>query len=101
MIAGVAFIDHDHVGMFQVGVAGGMKGAIDHGAMLRQNLAPVGQKLRIVVLADAMGLETAPDIDMHPIGVLPLHPGNALRSRSASPLGPGLRLHRRPQKEQE
>jgi hypothetical protein len=40
--------------MFQVGAAGGMKGPVDHGPMLRQYLAPVGKKLRVVMLTRAM-----------------------------------------------
>ena len=80
----IAFVDHDDVGVFQVGAARGVQRAIDDGPMRGQDLAPVGDELRVIVLAFAMGLEAAPEVDMHAVAVL------ALRSRSAaSGLRPG------------
>jgi hypothetical protein len=65
--------------------------------MLRQNPAPVGQKLRVVMLTNAMGLETGPNKYMHTIGVLALWQRSALRACAPSRLRPGIRLHRREQ----
>ena len=84
-VAGVAFVDHDHVGMFQVGSAGPMQRAIDDGPMLRQQLAPVGKKLRVIVLAHGMGFEARPDIDVHAVGIL------ARRCRHARRIAAALR----------
>src|SRR5580692_11011503 len=63
--------------MLQVGCARRVKGAIDHGAVIRQHFAPVGQKLRIVVLSNAMRFESTPHINMHAIGVLTLDRGSS------------------------
>ena len=82
--------------MFEGGTTGGMEGAIDDGAMLRQNLAPVGKKLRVVVLTDGVGLEARPKVYVHAGGVLALRPGRPLRACASS----GLRL-RRARKEQQ
>ena len=98
--AGVAFVDHDDVGVFQGGTAGRMESAIDNGPVLGQNLAPVGQKLRIVVLTGRMRLEARPNEHVHPGGVLALRPGRPLRAGASSGLRPGRWL-RRPREEQQ
>src|ERR1700761_158244 len=48
--------------------------------MLRQQLAPVRQKLRVIVLAHVMRFQAGPNINMHSVGVLSLRTGNALGS---------------------
>ena len=58
--------------MFQVGFGRAVQGAFDDSAVLSQKLAPVGQKLRVVMLARAMGLQAGPDVDVHAVGVLAL-----------------------------
>ena len=58
--------------MFEVGSAGGMQGAINHGPVRRQNLAPVGKKLWVIMLPFAVRLQARPDIDVHPVAVLGL-----------------------------
>ena len=40
--------------------------------MRRQNLAPVSQKLWVVMLTLGMGLQARPDVYMHAIAVLSL-----------------------------
>ena len=58
--------------------------------MFRQNLAPVGKKLRVVMLTRKMGLQARPDIDVHAIGVLARYARSALRTRGISRLRRGL-----------
>ena len=53
-VSRIAFVDHHDVGVFQVGAAWRMQSAIDDGAMLGQNLAPIGEELRVIVLALAV-----------------------------------------------
>ena len=79
-IACVPFVNQDDVGMFEVGSAGDVQSAIDDGPMVRQNLAPVGQKLRVVMLTLAVGLETAQINICIPLGFWPCGRG--------APLGP-------------
>src|SRR5262249_21804517 len=84
-ISRVALIDHNHIGVFEVGAARRMQGAIDYGPVRGQKLAPVGEELRVIVLALAMGLEAAPKVYVHTIAVLSLRQ----RSAAASRLCPG------------
>lgn len=93
--------EHDDVRAFEVGAAGGLQSAGDDGSTFRQKLAPVGKELWVVMLAQAMGFQTRPDIDMHAVGVLALRRRRGLRARSASPLRQGISLHRPCQEQQK
>jgi hypothetical protein len=58
--------------MFEIRGAGAVQSAIHNRAMLGENFAPVRQKLRVVVLTVAVGLEARPNVYMHALGVLAL-----------------------------
>src|ERR1043166_3175096 len=86
-ISRVALVDHHDVGAFEIGGARCMQCAVHDGSMLRKNLTPVGKKLWIVMLTRAMRFQTAPDVDMHSVSVLP----RCLRnSRAPSRLRPSV-----------
>ena len=62
-IAGVTFIYDQHIGRRQLACRRKVQGAVDDGAAIRQELAPVGKKLRVIVLAFRMGLQACLDED--------------------------------------
>ena len=63
-IAGVALIDDDDVGRRELPGRREVQAAVDDRAAVGQQLAPVRQELRVVVLALGVGLE--PGVDEHP-----------------------------------
>src|SRR3954469_9666586 len=77
--AGVSLINHHHVRMFEVGTAGRMQRTVNNCTVLCQKLAPVGEELRIVVLARKMGLQARPEVDMHSVRILSRWQGSTLR----------------------
>src|SRR4051794_36392319 len=76
--------------MFEVGTAGRMQRTVNNCTVLCQKLAPVGEELRIVVLARKMGLQARPEVDMHSVRILSRWQGSTLRfcrrKRSRLPL---------------
>ena len=62
-IAGVTFIYDEHVGRREFAGRRKVQSAVDDGAAIRQELAPVGKKLRVIVLALRMGLQSGLDKD--------------------------------------
>jgi hypothetical protein len=73
--------------MFKVKGGGSMKSAVDDGAVLREELAPVGEELRVVMLAGSVRLEAGPKEDVHAMGILAGSPGDAGEGRRCSSLG--------------
>jgi hypothetical protein len=59
-VAGVSLIDHQDVSMRKLGRAGGMQRAVDDRPVLGQDLAPVSEKLGIVVQAQVRGSSGPP-----------------------------------------
>jgi len=57
---GVSFIDDDDVGVGQIGGGGGVKRSVDDGAVLGEELGPIGEELGVVVLAGLVGFEAGP-----------------------------------------
>lgn len=74
-VAGVALVNHDDVSVLERGGAGEVERAIDDGAAIGEELAPVGEELRVVVLAGGVGLEAGPEEDAHAVRVLALGRG--------------------------
>ncbi len=68
-VSGVTFVHDEHIGIRQIGRRGKLQRAHDARTVIRQHLAPVRQKLRIVVLAFAVGLETRADEDTDAVGI--------------------------------
>ena len=73
----VALVDHDDIGIFEVGRARGMQRAVHNGPVLGQHFAPVREKLRVVMLAHIVGLQPRPDIYVHAVAVLAGRQGRA------------------------
>src|SRR6185437_4219180 len=69
-VRSVALIDYDYVSLLESAHRRRVECAIDHRAMLRENLAPISQKLRIVMLAGLVRLEPGPDVNVHAIWIL-------------------------------
>src|ERR1700758_5552654 len=69
-VGGVAFIDDQDIGVFKVLLGGCVERAVDNGAVLGENFAPISEELRIVVLAHEMGLQSCPDVYVHAIRIL-------------------------------
>ena len=67
----VTLIDNDHVRLLQVLRRRHMQRALNHRAAFRQQLAPVGEKLRIVMLPRAVRFQSSPEKDSHTVRVLP------------------------------
>ena len=63
-IGGVSLVNNDDIGVRKIGARGRVESAIDNGTVLRKNLAPVGEELRIVVLPGVMRFEAGPDVDV-------------------------------------
>jgi hypothetical protein len=57
-----------------------MQRTIDNGSVLGEDLAPVGQKLWIVMLANLVRFQPSLEVHVHPVGVLAPWPGCALFS---------------------
>src|ERR1700722_11775441 len=57
-VAIVSLIDHQDVGILQLRRARSVQRAVDDGSVFRQDLAPVRKKLRIVMLANLVGLQS-------------------------------------------
>ena len=57
-----------------------MQRAINDGPVLGENLAPVREKLWVVVLANLVRLKPCLEVYMHPVGVLAPYPRCALIS---------------------
>ncbi len=93
----VAFVDDYNIGMFQISAARRMHRAIHHGSALREQLTPIGKKLRIVVLPRVMRFEPGPDVNVHAVGILPLRPRRALWTRVAEPRTGTIEIQRRTQ----
>jgi hypothetical protein len=55
-----------------------MQRAIDDGPMLGEYLAPVREKLWIVMLANLVSLKPRLEVYVHPVGVLAPYPRRAL-----------------------
>ena len=56
--------------MFEFASTRCMQRTIDDSAVVGQDFAPVGEKLRRIVQTRAVSLQTGTEIDMHPVGVL-------------------------------
>src|ERR1700728_838664 len=79
-VAVVSFIDDKHVHTLKFFSAGVMQRTIDDCAVLGEDLAPVREKLRIVMLANLVSLKPRLEVYMHPVGVLAPGPRCALLS---------------------
>ena len=82
--ARVSLIDHEDVCMFKFGGAGRMQGTVNDGAVLRQSLAPIREKLGIVMQTGRVGLQPCANVYVHTIGILTRDPGRSLRTGRAS-----------------
>ncbi len=89
-VAVVSLIDHQHVNALKFGSAGVMQRAVDDGPVLGEDLAPVSEKLWIVVLAWPWVFSPAWRYTCIPLGFWPGWPGCALLSGCISRLS-GLR----------
>src|SRR5690349_15595226 len=69
-VAGVAFVDDEHRDAFELLRERRMQGARDDSTVLRQQLAPVGEELRVVMLARSVGLETGPKVNLYTVYIL-------------------------------
>jgi hypothetical protein len=69
-ITGIAFLNHNDVGMLEIAAARRMQRAVYNSAVFGEELAPIGQKLRVIMLTGKMRLQTRPDVDTHAIGIL-------------------------------
>ena len=63
-VAGIAFVDDDHVDAFELGGRREVQRAVDDGAALGQQLAPVGEELRVVVKPGTVRLQAGADVDL-------------------------------------
>ena len=63
--AGVALVHHDDVHPGEFLGCGEVQTAINDGTALGEELAPVGEQLRVVVLALGVGLQPRADVDVH------------------------------------
>ena len=61
---------------------GGPSAPVTIGAMFGKELAPIREKLRVIVLTDVMGLQSGPDVDSHAIRILTLRRWCTGRSRT-------------------
>ena len=57
-VAGVSFVDHHHVGAGEVARRRELQAAGHVGAAVGEDLAPVGEELRVVVLPGRVGLQS-------------------------------------------
>ena len=66
----ISLVKNHHIRMLEIGSARPMQRPIHDGSMLGENLAPICQKLRIVMLTGKVRLQSRPDIDMHALRIL-------------------------------
>ena len=72
-IPGVTFVHHHDVGIGELLRRRKVKGAVDQRPFVGEELAPVGDELRIIVRPFAVGLQPAADVNVNGAGVTRLH----------------------------